>query len=57
MRVRKYKSTLVFLYHVANLRIIIHLAKFFNLNIYVYMYLITFLLTYISIYIYKLVNM
>lgn len=50
MRVREYKSTLVFfLYHVANLRIIIHLAKFFNLNIYVYMYLITFLLTYISI--------
>lgn len=49
MRVREYKGTLVFLYHVANLRIIIHLAKFFNLNIYVYMYLITFLLTYISI--------
>lgn len=49
MRVREYKSTLVFLYHVANLRIIIHLAKFSNLNIYVYMYLIKFLLTYISI--------
>lgn len=49
MRIRKYGSMSVFLYHVANLRIIIHLAKLFSLNIYVYMYLITFLLKNIDI--------
>lgn len=50
MRIRKCGSMSVFfLYHVANLRIIIHLAKLFSLNIYVYMYLITFLLKYIGI--------
>lgn len=37
--VRKYMSTLVSLYCVANLRIIIHTTKYFNKNIYVSTYL------------------
>lgn len=51
MEVRKYVSTLVSLYHVANLRIIIHISKLFSLNIYVDMYLFRYLPIYISIYI------
>lgn len=49
MRVREYKSTLVFFVSRCKFKNYNSFNQVFNLNIYVYMYLITFLLTYISI--------
>lgn len=49
--VRKYMSTLVSLYCVANLRIIIHTTKYFNKNIYVSTYLFIYVYTYLRTYV------